>query len=102
MFPFSEVEEILGYYGNFIARVKKKATSVDSETCIGCGACVAACPNASAMLFTVADGGTGSPMLRRSCLKSSLSSAFLIVWIGVYPNFFLAVAEAAVRNLVMP
>jgi NADH-quinone oxidoreductase subunit M len=26
----------------------------------------------------------------------------LIVWIGVYPNFFLAVAEAAVRNLVMP
>lgn len=26
----------------------------DSATCIGCGACVAACPNASAMLFTSA------------------------------------------------
>ena len=25
-----------------------------SSTCIGCGACVAACPNASAMLFTSA------------------------------------------------
>ena len=26
----------------------------DAATCIGCGACVAACPNASAMLFTAA------------------------------------------------
>ena len=26
----------------------------DAATCIGCGACVAACPNASAMLFTSA------------------------------------------------
>jgi ferredoxin len=27
---------------------------IDLNTCIGCGACVAACPNASAMLFTSA------------------------------------------------
>ncbi len=26
--------------------------SMDAASCIGCGACVAACPNASAMLFT--------------------------------------------------
>jgi succinate dehydrogenase / fumarate reductase iron-sulfur subunit len=26
----------------------------DAATCIGCGACVAACPNASSMLFTAA------------------------------------------------
>ena len=26
----------------------------DNATCIGCGACVAACPNGSAMLFTAA------------------------------------------------
>jgi succinate dehydrogenase / fumarate reductase iron-sulfur subunit len=26
----------------------------DAATCIGCGACVAACPNASSMLFTSA------------------------------------------------
>ena len=26
----------------------------DAATCIGCGACVAACPNGSAMLFTSA------------------------------------------------
>lgn len=28
------------------------ATAFDAAACIGCGACVAACPNASAMLFT--------------------------------------------------
>ena len=30
------------------------AESFDAATCIGCGACVAACPNGSAMLFTSA------------------------------------------------
>jgi succinate dehydrogenase / fumarate reductase, iron-sulfur subunit len=29
-------------------------TAMDAAECIGCGACVAACPNASAMLFTAA------------------------------------------------
>jgi succinate dehydrogenase / fumarate reductase iron-sulfur subunit len=29
-------------------------TSMDAAECIGCGACVAACPNGSAMLFTAA------------------------------------------------
>ena len=28
--------------------------AMDAAACIGCGACVAACPNASAMLFTSA------------------------------------------------
>ena len=31
--------------------------SLDAAACIGCGACVAACPNASAMLFTAAKIG---------------------------------------------
>jgi succinate dehydrogenase / fumarate reductase iron-sulfur subunit len=30
----------------------KAEASMDAASCIGCGACVAACPNASAMLFT--------------------------------------------------
>lgn len=36
--------------------VSKEAShdSMDAATCIGCGACVAACPNASASLFTAA------------------------------------------------
>jgi succinate dehydrogenase / fumarate reductase iron-sulfur subunit len=39
-----------------IALVPKAAaeSAMDAACCIGCGACVAACPNASAMLFTSA------------------------------------------------
>lgn len=41
--------------GNAIPIEKDLASeAMDAATCIGCGACVAACPNASAMLFTSA------------------------------------------------
>ena len=41
--------------GNAIPVPKENADlSMDAAACIGCGACVAACPNASAMLFTAA------------------------------------------------
>jgi succinate dehydrogenase iron-sulfur subunit len=41
--------------GNAIPVPKQAAErSMDAAACIGCGACVAACPNASAMLFTAA------------------------------------------------
>ncbi len=41
--------------GNAIPVPKEDADAAfDAATCIGCGACVAACPNASAMLFTAA------------------------------------------------
>ncbi len=40
---------------NSILIPKNKADeAMDAATCIGCGACVAACPNASAMLFVAA------------------------------------------------
>lgn len=41
--------------GNAIPIAKEKASdAMDSASCIGCGACVAACKNASAMLFVSA------------------------------------------------
>src|SRR5229473_6281581 len=41
--------------GNLILVPKSAAdAAMDAAACIGCGACVAACPNASAMLFTAA------------------------------------------------
>jgi succinate dehydrogenase / fumarate reductase iron-sulfur subunit len=41
--------------GNSIPIEEEDASrAMDAATCIGCGACVAACPNASAMLFTSA------------------------------------------------
>ncbi len=41
--------------GNAILVGRERAErAMDAAACIGCGACVAACPNASAMLFTAA------------------------------------------------
>lgn len=40
----AQVEEVLGYFGNFVARVRRRASYVNPETCIGCGACYPACP----------------------------------------------------------
>ena len=41
--------------GNAIPIAKETADrAMDAASCIGCGACVAVCPNASAMLFTAA------------------------------------------------
>ncbi len=61
--------------GNAIPIPKTDADSaMDAAQCIGCGACVAACPNASAMLFTSAKVGhlgslpQGQPERRRRAL----------------------------------
>ena len=39
---------------NILVKKKEADLAMDAAACIGCGACVAACPNASAMLFTSA------------------------------------------------
>ena len=41
---YSEIEEVLGFYGNFTIKVKKKARSVVPEACFGCDECMKACP----------------------------------------------------------
>ncbi|HEY3297603.1 MAG TPA: CoB--CoM heterodisulfide reductase iron-sulfur subunit A family protein [Armatimonadota bacterium] len=41
---FSEVENISGFIGNFDVTIRKKARSVDSEKCTGCGICYGKCP----------------------------------------------------------
>ncbi len=40
----SEIHEVLGYYGNFTVKVKRKARFVDPETCLGCELCFEVCP----------------------------------------------------------
>jgi heterodisulfide reductase subunit A len=40
----SEVQEVLGFRGNFVVKVQKKARFVDTRSCIGCGACLEVCP----------------------------------------------------------
>jgi len=44
LLTYSEVEEISGYVGNFTARIRKRARSVDEEKCTGCGTCEEKCP----------------------------------------------------------
>ena len=41
---YSEVDEVLGFYGNFVVKVNKRARFVDVATCIGCEACFDVCP----------------------------------------------------------
>jgi heterodisulfide reductase subunit A len=40
----SAVQEVLGFYGNFVVKVSKKARCVEASTCIGCEACLQVCP----------------------------------------------------------
>ena len=40
--------------GDILVPNEAAETAMDAAACIGCGACVAACPNAAAMLFTAA------------------------------------------------
>jgi heterodisulfide reductase subunit A len=44
MLTYSEVQEVLGFYGNFVVKVNKRARFVDTATCIGCEACFDVCP----------------------------------------------------------
>ncbi len=41
---FSEIEEITGYAGNFMVKIRKKPRFVDVEKCTGCGDCWTYCP----------------------------------------------------------
>jgi heterodisulfide reductase subunit A2 len=40
----SEVVALKGSFGNFLASVRRSPRYVDAATCIGCGACIEACP----------------------------------------------------------
>ncbi|MBF0568011.1 MAG: CoB--CoM heterodisulfide reductase iron-sulfur subunit A family protein [Nitrospirae bacterium] len=40
----SEVVELYGFYGNFIAKIRKTPRYADMNQCIGCGECIGLCP----------------------------------------------------------
>lgn len=44
VFTYSGIQEVKGFYGNFMLKVKRYARYVNPLTCIGCGACFAVCP----------------------------------------------------------
>lgn len=44
LLTYTDVEDIVGFYGNYTVKVNKKARYVDPVACIGCGACYEPCP----------------------------------------------------------
>jgi heterodisulfide reductase subunit A len=45
LYTYSELESLEGYIGNFKAKIRKKAKSVDHSVCTGCGDCWTKCPS---------------------------------------------------------
>lgn len=44
LMTYSELESVEGFIGNFKAKIRKKARSVDEKLCTGCGVCTQKCP----------------------------------------------------------
>ncbi len=57
LLTYSEVEEVSGYVGNFVVRVRKRARYVDEEACTGCRICQEKCP--AKVLDEVFEAGLG-------------------------------------------
>jgi len=51
VYTYSEVDEVEGYVGSFKVKVRRKATSVDSELCDACGLCEEKCPRSVSSEF---------------------------------------------------
>lgn len=47
----SEVNEVAGYFGNFVAKIRQRPRYVDTHQCIGCGECFEPCPVSGANPF---------------------------------------------------
>ena len=52
----SQLESVVGSFGNFVARLRRAPRGVDVSTCVGCMACIEACP---ATLPNPVNGGRG-------------------------------------------
>ena len=44
IYTYAEVEEVSGYVGNYVAKIRVRARSVNANTCTGCGSCWQKCP----------------------------------------------------------
>ncbi|MCL0080442.1 CoB--CoM heterodisulfide reductase iron-sulfur subunit A family protein, partial [Dehalococcoidia bacterium] len=44
LYAYAEIEEVSGYVGNFVVRIREKASFVDTAKCDKCGLCFDPCP----------------------------------------------------------
>lgn len=44
LYTYAELDSLEGFIGNFKAKIRKKAKSIDEKLCTGCGLCTTKCP----------------------------------------------------------
>ncbi len=83
LMTMAELVEVTGFYGNFIARIRRKPRHVSLHECIGCGECVQVCP------ATTMNDFNGSASERKA-----MDFAFA----GVLPNAPFLMEEICIRS----
>ncbi|MDD2309634.1 MAG: CoB--CoM heterodisulfide reductase iron-sulfur subunit A family protein [Desulfuromonadaceae bacterium] len=82
LMTMAELVEVTGFYGNFIAKIRRKPRHVSLHECIGCGECVEACPATTMNEFNSSASG-----------RKAIDFAFT----GVLPNAPFLMEEVCVR-----
>lgn len=83
LLSMSELVEVTGFYGNFIAKIRQKPRHVSLHECIGCGECVEACPATTMNSFN-----------NSASERKAIDFAFA----GVLPNAPFLMADICVRS----
>ena len=83
LMTMSDLVEVTGFYGNFIAKIRQKPRHVSLHECIGCGECVEACP---------------ATMMNEFNSNASERKAIDFAFAGVLPNAPFLVEESCVRS----
>jgi len=82
LMTMAELTEVTGFYGNFIAKIRRKPRHVSLHECIGCGECVEACPATTTNEFNS---------------NASKRKAIDFAFTGVLPNAPFLMEEVCIR-----
>jgi heterodisulfide reductase subunit A len=83
LMTMSELVDVTGFYGNFIAKIRQKPRHVSLHECIGCGECIEACPATTTNEFNS---------------NASLRKAIDFAFTGVLPNAPFLSEEYCIRS----
>ncbi|MDD2854603.1 MAG: FAD-dependent oxidoreductase, partial [Desulfuromonadaceae bacterium] len=83
LMTMSELVELTGFYGNFIAKIHRKPRHVSLHDCIGCGECIEVCPVSVSNEFN-----------SNACMRKAIDFAFT----GVLPNAPSLMEDICIRS----